>query len=159
MYFADLTPCEYNIPEPRGLSVGWLDKAHEFSRGSVPVGFAERLRALCKTPAVRHRGFHVCEFCGFEYDPTFKQHREAGALSASVIRVIGGGGQVYYSPVMICHYITKHGYKPPEDFIRAVMRIELSMRPNAALDPTPITPVSPLSRLARFFRRGSAFDR
>lgn len=159
MYFADLKPCKYNMPEPRGLSVGWLDKAHEFSRGSVPVGFAERLIELCKTPAVRHRGFHVCEFCDFEQDPTYKHHKEAGALSASVIRVIGSGGQVYYSPAMICHYITKHGYKPPEDFIRAVMQIESSMRPNTALEATPVRPVRPLSRLARWFRRGSALRR
>jgi len=55
MYFADLSPCSYNIPEPKGLSVGWLDKTHDFARGEVPTGFIEPLVELCKCPVVQHR--------------------------------------------------------------------------------------------------------
>jgi len=124
MYFADLAPCLYNLPEPQGMSVGWLDKAHDFPRGSVPAGFVERLSEICKRPAVRHRGFHVCEFCDFEPDPTLTLHRAAGACSSAVIRVVGHDGRVYHSPAMICHYVAKHGYQPPEDFIRAVMETD-----------------------------------
>ena len=122
MYFADLTPCIYGgIREPQGISVGWLDKSHAFERGAVPAGFVERLAALCKTPAITHRGFHVCELCNFGPDPDFHQARAAGALSSSVIRVPGLDGRIYFSPTMILHYITRHDYKPPEDFIRSVM--------------------------------------
>jgi hypothetical protein len=138
MYFADLTPCSYNIPEPKGISVGWLDKAHYFSRGAVPIGFVERLVELCKRPVVRHRGFHACELCGFEFDINFKQHRAAGALSNAVIRVVGSNGSVYHSPAMICHYVAKHGYQPPEDFIRAVMETDLTMWPNKSPEPTAV---------------------
>jgi hypothetical protein len=124
MYFPDLTPCEYNIPEPQGFSVGWLDKAHGFPRGVVPSGFVERLAEICSRPVVQHRGFHVCEFCDFEPDPTFAVQRAAGALSSAVIRVVGRDGRVYHSPVMIRHYVEAHSYQPPPEFVEAVMEIE-----------------------------------
>jgi hypothetical protein len=124
MYFSDLTPCSYNIPEPKGFSVGWLDKAHGFSRGVVPPGFVERLVEICSRPVVQHRGFHVCELCDFEPDPTFAAHRAAGALSSAVIRVVGRDGRVYHSPAMILHYVKAHGYQPPQEFVVAVMEAE-----------------------------------
>ena len=124
MYFADLTPCSYNIGEPVGISVGWLDRAHDFSRGDVPAGFTERLAEICSRPAVQHRGFHVCEFCDFGTDASYEIQKSAGALSSAVIRVVGHDGAVYYSPAMICHYVTRHKYRPPEAFVRAVMEME-----------------------------------
>jgi hypothetical protein len=158
MYFADLTPCSYSgIREPNGIGVGWLDKAHDFSRGAVSPGFVERLLEICKTPAVMHRGFHVCEFCCIPYDPTYKKTRDN--LSSVVIRVIGSGGQVYYSPAMICHYVSKHDYKPPEDFVRAVMQIDLPMWPNKSPEPTAVGAVNPLSRAALSVRRWLSFFR
>jgi len=121
MYFADLSPCSYNIPAPKGLGVGWLDMAHDFARGEVPAVFIERLSELCKRPVVQHRGFHVCNLCEFMCDPTYERRKEIGALSSSVIRVIGRSGTVYYSPAMIHHYVAIHGYRPPDDFISAVI--------------------------------------
>lgn len=119
MYFADLTPCSYSgVREQDGLSVGWLDKLHEFPRGPVPAGFVQRLAEICKSPFVKHLGFHVCEFCDLGPDETYT---EAAARSSAVIRVVGRNGTVYFSPFMICHYITRHDYQPPEDFIIAVM--------------------------------------
>ena len=79
---------------------------------------------ICGRPVVRHRGFHVCEFCDLGPDPTFAAHSAAGALSSAVIRVIGRDGRVYYSPMMISHYVETHGYQPPREFVEAVMEIE-----------------------------------
>lgn len=124
MYFPDLAPCSYNIPEPKGFSVGWLDKAHGYPRGPVPPGFVERLIEICGRPVVRHRGFHVCEFCDFEPDPTFARQKAAGALSSAVIRVVGRHGGVYHSPAMFRHYVEAHGYQPPREFLEAVMEEE-----------------------------------
>ena len=131
MYFADLTPFSYNIPELQGFSIGWLDEAHGFPRGVVPSGFVERLAEICSRPVVQHRGFHVCEFCEFEPDPTFAVQKAAGALSSSVIRVVGRDGRVYHSPAMIRHYVEAHSYQPPPEFIEAVMKIEYAMWPNS----------------------------
>jgi hypothetical protein len=125
MYFADLTLCSYGgVREQNGLTVGWLDKLHGFPRGPVPTGFVERLAEICIRPAVKHMGCHVCEFCDPRPDMTDQIDREAGSRSSTVIRVVGRDGSVYFSPAMICHYITRHSYQPPEDFVRAVMEMD-----------------------------------
>lgn len=117
MYFADLTPCPYNgVREKNGLSVGWLDKLHDFPRGPVPAEFVERLTEICKNPVVHHLGFHFCELCNFARDSSLE-----GARSSTVIQVVARGGTIYFAPAMICHYVSQHGYQPPEDFIEAVM--------------------------------------
>jgi len=56
--------------------------------------------------------------------PQRQLYKEAGAVSSKVIRVVGRDGTVFFSPAMICHYITRHGYQPPEDFVRAVMEMD-----------------------------------
>lgn len=125
MYFTDLTLCSYSgVREQNGLSVGWLDKLHDFSRGHVPAGFIERLAEICTRPVVKHMGCHVCEFCNPGRETTDQIDREAGSRSSTVIRVVGRDGTIYFSPAMICHYITRHGYRPPEDFVRAVMETD-----------------------------------
>ena len=135
MYFADLTPYSYDDdPEPETLNVGWLDKAHSYPRGVVPTGFLERLVEICKRPAKRHRGFHVCEFCDFGPEPAsmdqaalnarYERQKAAGVLSSTEIRVVGRDGKVYASPALICHYVEAHGYQPPREFIEAVMRTD-----------------------------------
>ena len=132
MYFADLTPYSYHgDPEPESLNVGWLDKAHSYPRGPVPTGFLERLNAICKRPAKRHRGFHVCEFCDFGPEPAsldqatrntrYERQKAAGVLRSTEIRVLGRDGKVYASPASICHYVETHGYQPPQEFVEAVM--------------------------------------
>lgn len=56
------------------------------------------------------RGFHTCEFCG---------GREK-AVGNAEIRV-PGEGRMYAAPSLVHHYVVAHGYKPPEEFIAAVM--------------------------------------
>ena len=124
MYFPDLAPCSLGVHEPEGISVGWLDTAHDFPRGAVRPDLVERLTRICTRPIVKHRGFHVCEFCDFAPDATFAIQKAAGALSSTVIRVVGHDGRIYYSPAMICHYIEAHGYQPPQQFIEAVVEME-----------------------------------
>jgi len=52
-------------------------------------------------------GFHVCELCN-----VYRHGRNA---------MIPGRGCIYYVPVMISHYIGVHFYKPPQEFLDAVM--------------------------------------
>ena len=67
MFFADLTPYEYDRAEPRSnvLNVGWLAKGQPFSSGKVPGGFVEILRGLAASPVNLYRGRHLCEFCPY----------------------------------------------------------------------------------------------
>jgi hypothetical protein len=126
MYFADLTPCTYGIPGPEGLSVGWLSSRRKFPVGDVPDGFVERLTGIYKYPVEVHLGCHFCDLCGFIGPRDLKRARAADALSCTVIRVVGRDGTIYYSPGMIRHYVTKHRYQPPEEFVRAVMETDLT---------------------------------
>jgi hypothetical protein len=121
MYFPDLSQGEYF-----GLSVGWLDRAHDYPRGPVPDGFLEALGGACRNCAIRHKGSHTCELC-----PS-PQWAHAGAcrelpdgtrlmLGNGVIRIWSRSGQAYVAPNLIYHYVEKHKYQPPAEFIEAVM--------------------------------------
>lgn len=133
MYFADLTPYTYDGDNgPVGVNIGWLDRGHEFATGTVPDGLVRKLTGICGEPYERHRGTHECELCDAGPFDTAAEMREAlreGVASMSVIRVVGRDGRAYFSPAMIRHYIAKHGYKPPEEFIKAVMETELPVKP------------------------------
>ena len=153
MYFPDLTPyaygrgVDYCTIDSFSLNVGWLDSAHPFPTGGVPAGFIERLERLARYPVMLMRGDHVCEFCDFGPSPVhvdwesymaaqgvmYKRAVAAHALSSAEIRAVGRDGKIYASPLMICHYVEKHHYRPPQAFIEAVMEMPLDQPPNAGL--------------------------
>jgi hypothetical protein len=136
MYYADLSTFIYHQTRRTGLNVGWLDKDHDFPRAPTPDGFLERLFEISKRPVCEHRGFHVCEFCPPKAvdEVDYKQSFITGPRSSTLIQVIGRTGVIYYSPAMICHYVATHGYQPPEEYVTAVMQLDmdrLSRRPFA----------------------------
>lgn len=90
------------------LAVGWLDKGYDFPTGDVPQGFIQKLHSL---KSVNHsKGWHTCPFCG-------NSNREIGSYELQVRR----NGITYLSPALIIHYIKKHNYKPPREYIEAVI--------------------------------------
>ncbi len=121
MYFADLSPCRYY-----GLSVGWLEKGHDFPRGTVSDAFLKRLLERCRRPTIRHRGPHCCDFC-----PSLQEARAACvqelpdgqrvSLGSGVIRVNPRHGVAFVAPTLVYHYIQAHQYLPPQGFIEAVI--------------------------------------
>jgi hypothetical protein len=136
MHFPDLTPYSYYVEasdEP-AVNIGWLDSAHDFAKGIPPYGFVDRLRTLSRTRIKRMRGFQICCFCSdlrpflelrewSDQDKAFYNCCfEDGRFSSTEIRVVGPGGRIYASPVMLLHYIEAHGYLPPQEFIDAVMQ-------------------------------------
>jgi len=46
-------------------------------------------------------------------------------LGSAEIRVVGQDGTVYAAPDLIYHYVVVHDYRPPEEFIQAVMETPL----------------------------------
>ncbi len=42
-------------------------------------------------------------------------------LGSAEIRVFGSNGVTYAAPDMIYHYVAEHEYKPPDEFIEAVL--------------------------------------
>ena len=129
-YFADLTPYEYYTRDPVpyvALNVGWLEKGEPFEVGDVPDEFIERLAVLCVWRQVRlMRGSHHCDRCP---NPGWQREgAEAGGLSVRLgngeISVAGPDGKLYAAPTLVYHYVVAHGYRPPDEFVEAVLRSE-----------------------------------
>jgi hypothetical protein len=115
-YFADLTPYTYTPENREGvLNIGWLDAAYPFERGETPKEFCEALRDLIEKPILKHRGFHICQFCSPEPGSSPPQHGNGQ------IRVMGQNHFWYAAPAMVHHYVVAHRYRPPLEFIDAVL--------------------------------------
>lgn len=125
-YFKDLTPYEYYKPEANTLNVGWLGAGQRFSKGKTAQAFKDKLFAYCLDEYVIHiaRGFHQCEFCTMSVEEWVKPRYGDKAhwlnLGDGEIRVIGES-VIYAAPTLIYHYVVEHRYKPPEEFIQAVL--------------------------------------
>ncbi|MFF4548595.1 hypothetical protein [Streptomyces sp. NPDC001435] len=104
-------------PEYMRLNVGWLEVGKPYSTGLVPTGFVEKLQAVQQVQRMNVcLGVHECDLCP-----------EAGeALEGNgEIRIPGEIGIAYAAPFLITHYITVHGYRPPQVFIDAVLDVDL----------------------------------
>lgn len=112
MYYADMSE-ECQVGSGPGVrAVGWLDAAHEFTRGSVAPEYIEALKRHVKTAwaPVFLMGPHFCQFCP-------KNVRTGGSRNVW----IPSTGHLFIAPEMVVHYITAHGYRPPEAFLEAVL--------------------------------------
>lgn len=128
MFFADLTPYEYGYEMPRSnvLNVGWLSRGHVFPEGAVPEPFVKALRRMVKSPENLYRGYHTCEFCPeppLVVDSTGRRviSPPGETMGNGEIRVAGLAGVVYVAPVLVAHYVEAHSYRPPDEFIHAVI--------------------------------------
>ena len=125
-YFQDLTPYVYYKPEPNTLNIGWLSGDQRYLKGKPTREFKDKLFAHCLDLYVIHiaRGFHQCEFCKVSVDewmkPRYGDKAHWLSLGDGEIRVIGKS-VIYAAPTLIYHYVVEHRYKPPEEFIQAVL--------------------------------------
>ena len=114
--FADLSPYAYHCPEqePAGtVNIGWLDPFHAFPRGPTSEAFRAKLGRICTLKHLRvnqTRGFHRCPFCR-------GPNRPGGSYEVRVT----GRERVYAAPVLVHHYVTAHDYRPPDEFVEAVL--------------------------------------
>lgn len=121
-YQPDLAPLTYSCaPQPHVLAVGWLDAAAEYPRGVTSIEFREVLLRLISSHRMRlFRGSHLCNLC-----PEGSCVRDG-----KMVRERTGNGEIrvrkgdkwYVAPVLVHHYITEHGYRPPDEFIEAVLK-------------------------------------
>ncbi|GAB3150836.1 hypothetical protein GCM10027290_39010 [Micromonospora sonneratiae] len=135
MYFPDLSSYEYGplaFPCPVAFNVGWLDVSESFSSGPVCEGFLEKLGFMVESPINVTRGAHLCAFCLVEVQSKCGEKMNGmlmvqsverlGGLGNGEIVVKGEGGVCYFAPVLIYHYVEKHEYQPPDEFVDAVLR-------------------------------------
>jgi hypothetical protein len=96
-------------------AIGWLHPAQPYAKGTVPAEFVARLKEFTAQSGRSAEalyfgacgGFHTCEFCG----------RAHGIGNFGV----PNGELLFVAPEMVVHYIEQHGYRPPTEFIAAVL--------------------------------------
>lgn len=127
-WFADLDyRCYFTVKSGKHLrSVGWLDADHPFTRGDVSSDFLLRLEEFVRQwhdsdisfSDMGTCGAHTCELC--------KETYSFGEVC------VPAGPLLYVAPAMILHYIVDHHYRPPDQFIAAVMSSPLPLEPEFA---------------------------
>lgn len=105
------------------LAVGWVDRRHPISRGTVKPAFVARLVELLKNPwqPAQTLGWHDCTFCRLTRGPTTFEYGGAKVPIGTSNLFIPGRDCVYIAPSLILHFMDAHGYVPAAEFIQAVL--------------------------------------
>ena len=105
----------------RLCAVGWIEKPG-FATGQVPADCIEALVAAHTTKIVRDgiRGIHTCTLCGEDL-PLLRWHDQAIQLKGHGHYLVRAEKTVYMAPELLLHYISDHGYCPPQQFVRATI--------------------------------------
>ena len=99
-----------------------------FQKGFTGQEFKEKLLRFCSDEFIvnLYRGYHTCEFCNLSDFQWYNEQngKYRGAHWASIgngeIRVLGPS-VVYVAPALVYHYVSEHQYRPPDEFIEAVL--------------------------------------
>ena len=125
MYYEDLTKYSYTKMGSRASlrNIGWLDPSTPFSRGEAPKKFIDRVATATVLLGNVMRGTHRCRYCEQDeiyYDPDgirlLLGFSEAW-LPSPVQEVI------YIAPSLLIHYVTAHGYLPPEQVVNDIVAL------------------------------------
>jgi hypothetical protein len=124
-YYSDFSHYQYlNDHKDSSLNIGWLDGSVPYLVGNTRDEFKERLKEFClsKFSFYRTRGFHICnlENCLYPEVSFGENNEEKLRLGCAEIRVIGKNA-IYASPNLIYHYVIFHKYRPPDEFLEAVI--------------------------------------
>lgn len=99
---------------PRVRAIGWLCQFHTFTRGPVTPEFLDALTQHLKGPQlIMCLGVHECDLCPPRRGNTF--------FGGSQNIWIPTESCVYVAPELVVHYIRDHSYRPPGEFMTAVM--------------------------------------
>jgi len=125
-FFADLSKYSYTtVPSEEVVNVGWLGDAHTFEQESPTHEFLDALWEYCKISVAATRGLHPCKLCpaaDSTQSVVGSRHGERLLLGSAQIRVFGKNKRLYASPTLIYHYVERHSYRPPDEFIVAVLQ-------------------------------------
>ena len=136
-HIPDLSDYNYlaEFARPGTRAVGWLDWEHSFQTALPDEGVPGTLWEYCNTSVAQTRGFHPCPFCKIKVGTEVKRDGKSLLLGTSEIRVFSNEGQVYAAPTLICHYVAEHHYRPPLEFVTALLT-GLPPRESGTLRPT-----------------------
>ena len=142
-YYADLTPFTYDdFVEAEGelRNVGWLSSLRPFRQGRPSRDFRRRLFDLCSEPQVHHLGYHNCRIDRCRLVPrrrgvTTKLKGRSLTLGSGIVVLEGRDGVSYAFPDLLYHYVKTHWYRPPDEFVEAVMH---PTEGRSSAEPSPI---------------------
>jgi hypothetical protein len=123
-YFEDLSEYSYASfsAYPGTKNVGWLAAGRSFRTETPDDRVLANLWQHCKVSLVQSRGIHPCEFCPPGTKSYYaKRGDEQLLLGTSELRIFGNDGDVFAAPTLIYHYMDEHHYRPPDEFIKAVL--------------------------------------
>lgn len=116
-WYEDLTKCDYlaEFLPVTYITIGWLEKGKSYKTGEISKETVEKIYEFNKTPGmcIRFCGYHNCDFCDFI-------NIELGAITI----LIAYKDKVYICPALVSHYIEKHQYRPPDEFIEAILNYD-----------------------------------
>jgi hypothetical protein len=127
-HFADFGVCRYHGgPFDAAswrcplLAVGWLDYPNEFPKGGqLAENVRDRIAFLRFAfsqaySSYSFRGWHDCSWC-------HAQGVEAKLGDSHINLLVPDTNRVFIAPGRIDHYVEKHGYLLPTEFLRALMQ-------------------------------------
>ena len=110
------------------LHIGWLDSEHKYEKGIVDLNVIKKLAAIHdREPTRLMRGVYQCRFCPLDRGWIYYKDSEHQLLGHAEIWVPNQDKtKIFAAPSLIIHYILEHGYKPPQEFIDAVINFDLN---------------------------------
>lgn len=138
-YYEDLSVYEYYMPcpIPEVKNVGWLDQSHLFPTGEVSQDFLEKLedlifnsyRGSCKIFVNKLRGSYDCPICG-AHKLSISNERNNFVLGSSELWIPDSkrDGKYFSTFGLVIHYVRDHHYKPPQEFIDAVLALDMNIQ-------------------------------
>jgi hypothetical protein len=107
------------------LVFGWLDPAHECTRGHCPARVVEILEDAARSPICQTRGYHQCGFCAQTTTGLTRHQARSGETvlaGSACIEIQDLEGNWWVAPNMVLHHIAEHSYLPPERLIDGLAR-------------------------------------
>ncbi|MFE3139773.1 hypothetical protein [Streptomyces scopuliridis] len=124
-YYRDLSKYVYSESAIPDMNVGWLSRWRLFAGGAVSSEFMEVLASQVRMPRNQMRGGHPCHFCSAlrlgGVAVTARIFEVEYRLGSAEIHAISRNGEVFSAPNLIYHYIDRHGYRPPGEFVQAII--------------------------------------
>jgi hypothetical protein len=123
-YFEDLSDYIHwgsRFYRPRTKSVGWLESGHEFPKTIPAEELLDSIWDCCKVSVAQSRGIHECDFCPSGTSYYVERNGQKLLLGSAEIRVFGKDGVIYASPTLVYHYVSVHHYRPPDEFVQALI--------------------------------------
>jgi hypothetical protein len=123
-YFPELSAYTYFGGDPRraAFNVGWLRTGHPFPTAEPDPTFVDALVRCAIRPARLCMGIHPCDLCPAPlriHVPIEAAGRRIQIGNGEI--VVGTASRTFRAPTLVVHYVRDHAYRPPAEFIAAVL--------------------------------------